>query len=267
MRIAYDHFASEVFRPTPTMTTSTKSAELLPTAGTAMAEGLAATAAARATAVTVAEAVRALATDAPPGGRAGEAARAETAAGMAAPTAAREAGEEALQVVATLGAAEPLARRAGAKRATANPRAEATGVTRTPARMKMAAATPRRTAGRMPAVEETLEGVATLGAAEPPARQDTDTPRGEAIGGIRAQALMELAAASSRRTAGVAPEAEGTLEGVATLGAAEPPARGDTATPRAEATEAIGDKRAETFTQPAASAFRRTTDRAPTSLS
>ena len=67
-------------------------------------------------------------------------------------------------------------------------------------------------------------------------------------------------------------EEKEALEVVVTLGAAAVPARGaaargDTATPRAEATEAIGDKRAETFTQPAASAFRRTTDRAPTSLS
>ena len=124
--------------------------------------------------------------------------------------------------------------------------------------------------------EEALEVAATLGTAEPPARGagargDTTTHRAEATEateGMRTEALTELAAPAPPRTADRVPDAEEeTLEGVATLGAAEPPARGDTATPRAEATEAIGDKRAETFTQPAASAFRRTTDRAPTSLS
>ena len=119
----------------------------------------------------------------------------------------------------------------------------------------------------MPAVEETLEGVATLGAAEPPARQDTDTPRGEAIGGIRAQALMELAAASSRRTAGVAPEAEGTLEGVATLGAAEPPAREDTGTSRGDAPEVTVSTRPEALRELEAPAPPTIMIKTPTSLS
>ena len=63
--------------------------------------------------MTVEEAVVAVATEAPPGARVGEPARAEAAAGMAAPTAAAEAEEEAMEVVATLGAAEPPAREPG----------------------------------------------------------------------------------------------------------------------------------------------------------
>ena len=63
-------------------------------------------------------------------------------------------------------------------------------------------------------------------------------------GGTRPQVLTELAAAAPRRTTGRAPDAKETLEGVAMLGAAEPPAREDTGTSREEATEAT-----ETYTR------------------
>ena len=85
-----------------------------------------------------------------------------------------------------------------------------------------------------PEAEETREGVATLGSAEPSAREDTGTPRGEvteATGSGRAQVLTEMAAPAPRRRADRVTKAEETLEEVATLGAAEPPARGVTGTP------------------------------------
>ena len=124
--------------------------------------------------------------------------------------------------------------------------------------------------------EEALEVAATLGTAEPPARGagargDTTTHRAEATEateGMRTEALTELAAPAPPRTADRVPDAEEeTLEGVATLGAAEPPARGDTATPRAEATEATGGTRTEALAESAAPAPRRTMYRGPTSLS
>ena len=62
-------------------------------------------------------------------------------------------------------------------------------------------------------------------------------------------------------------KAEETLEEVATLGAAEPPARGVTGTPRAVATEATGGTHAEALSEPEASAPRRMTERTLTSLS
>ena len=65
---------------------------------------------------------------------------------------------------------------------------------------------------------------------------------------------------------------EEALEVVATLSAAEPPAKGvagraDMATPRATATEATGDTRREAPTELEAPARRRIAARAPRSLS
>ena len=53
------------------------------------------------------------------------------------------------------------------------------------------------------AEEETLEGVATLGPTEPPEREDTATPRGEAteaIGGTRGEAPTKLQLLGGRWT-------------------------------------------------------------------
>ena len=73
---------------------------------------------------------------------------------MAAPT----SRGSAMEVVETLGAAEPRARGTGARGAAATPQAEGTGNTRAQALMELAAAAPRRTAGRVQVVKETLEG-------------------------------------------------------------------------------------------------------------
>ena len=87
--------------------------------------------------------------EAPPGARVGEAARAEAAAGMVAPTAAQEAEEEAPEVVATLDAEEPPARGVRARADTVTPRAETIGSTHA-APTEQAASAPRRTADRAP---------------------------------------------------------------------------------------------------------------------
>ena len=63
------------------------------------------------------------------------------------------------------------------------------------------------------------------------------------------------------------PETEETLGEVATLGAAEPPAREVTGTPRAVAAEGTVDTRAEALSEPTAPAPRRTAGCALTSLS
>ena len=111
----------------------------------------------------------------------------EAAAGMAAPT----SRGSAMEVVETLGAAEPRARGTGARGAAATPQAEGTGNTRAQALMELAAAAPRRTADTV-----TLDEVATFGAAEPPEREVVGASRGEvteAAGRRLATTPMELA--------------------------------------------------------------------------
>ena len=72
---------------------------------------------------------------------------------MAAPTTPQEVAEKAMEVVATLGAAEPPARGAAARGDTVMFRSKATeasGGTRTEAPTEVAAPTPRRTAVEAP---------------------------------------------------------------------------------------------------------------------
>ena len=103
-QLSFERF---IFGPPRTKTISTSSDARSPPAGTATA-GTPAT--------TVAEVEVAVATEAPTGARVEEVAPTEAAAGLTAPTAAPEAEqEEALKMVATLDAAEPLARRTAGK--------------------------------------------------------------------------------------------------------------------------------------------------------
>ena len=90
-------------------------------------------------------------TEAPSGTPEEEVAPEVAAAGRAAPIGVPEAEKEALEVVATLGAAEAPARGAAGRADMAIPRAtatEATGDTRREARTQMEAPAPRRTAAR-----------------------------------------------------------------------------------------------------------------------
>lgn len=131
-------------------------------------------------------------TGVPPGAQLGEAARAEAPAGIAVATSALE---DAMEVVVTLGVAEPLARGGGARGATAQ--VKATGCTRAQALMELEAEVPRTTAGTAPEVEATLEGVRTLSTAGAPARGSTCNYRGEATpaaGSTSAEASTKLAA-------------------------------------------------------------------------
>ena len=109
------------------------------------------TAAAPAPAATVGEAAVAVTTETPTGAQVEVVAPAVAATGLVVPTAAPEAEEEALEVVATLGAAESPARGAVGRRDINTIRAtstEVTGDTRWDVSTEQAGPAPRRTAAR-----------------------------------------------------------------------------------------------------------------------
>ena len=144
LRIAHDNCPSGVFWPTPHQDNFNQERRVLAAGWTATAGAPSATVAVAAGVVT---------TEAPTGTQVGEVAPVEAAAGIVAPTAAPEAEEEALEVVATLGAAEPPARGTAGMGDVTTPQAtatEATGDTRTEAPTELAAPAPRRTAARVP---------------------------------------------------------------------------------------------------------------------